>query len=106
MTVLNTTVAARQVKYSSLCTEGHMCSKAAGDALYEALKCCNLGHDEFHVVLESDLNVKRLPEKKYFTSATVSEPDRRFVPLVLKMYSTSNVVNMMAVCYPRPQRDA
>ena len=81
---LEATVATRQVKCCSLGIEGHMCSKAAGDALNKALKCCNLGHDEFYVVLESDSSMERLPEKKHFTSATVSESDRIFVPLVLK----------------------
>ena len=84
MTGLEATVATRQVKCCSLGIEEHMCSKAAGDALNKALKCCNLGHDELHVVLESDSSVERLPEKKHFTSATVSESDRIFVPLVLK----------------------
>ena len=67
MTGLEATMATRQVKCSSLGTEGHMCSKAAGDALYKALKCCNLGHDEFHVVLESDSSVGKRPERKHFT---------------------------------------
>ena len=102
MSGLEATVATRQVKSSSLNTEGHMCSKAAGAALYKALKRCNLGRDEFHAVLESDSSVTPLPERKHFTSAIVSESDRRFVPLVLKMSSTSNVMTMMAVCYLCP----